>query len=510
MGRSRSKTEQSDRARVRRIGAGPASLSVTPHSGPLSSTLLPSTSLPSTLLSRTLLANTLLVAALLTAACVHVDPAPIDPAANAARLERRSLDDPAVAAALARRDQGASSDGIWTLDELTVAAWTLRPDVALASAEVDAARAAIPVDAQRPNPSADGSFERVTNDTDSRSPWVVGAGLGLTIETAGKREIRRRRAAAAAQALEWQLAETMWTARAALREAALVRAFARRTAALDDEEADLRRSYLGWIDTKLEFGAATTQERLTASEALSRIESQRAIDRAALASSSAALAAEVGVAALPEVAAIDFDAIPRLEDAGLAAARELALTNRLDVRRALADYAVAEQDVRAAVAQQYPNIALGPGYLYDQGDRKITLTPSLPVPLFHGAGAAVERAVAARTAAALKFDQVQADAIAQIDTSVALYRAMLGALGAAEDAEGGAERSLAAVERRLDAGAADRGEVLAARIDLLVRKRNALDALHALVDGITALEQGIQRPIFPPSTLEPVQPAPTS
>jgi outer membrane protein TolC len=449
-------------------------------------------------------------AAMLIQGCVHVDPAPIDPTANAARLERRSLDDPAVAAALARRGQPSPAGGAWTLDELTVAAWTLRTDVALASAEVDAARAAVPLDAQRPNPTADGSFERVTNDTAGVSPWVLGAGLGLTIETGGKREIRRRRAVAAEQSLEWQLAQTLWSARAALRSAALNRAFGSRTAALDDEEAGLRQSYLDWIDTKLEFGAATTQERLTASEALSRIESQRAIDRAALASSSASLAAAIGVAALPEVATIDFGALPRLEDAELAAARELALTNRLDVRRALADYEVAEQDVRAAVAQQYPNIALGPGYLYDQGDRKITLTPALPVPLFHGAGAAIAHAVAARTAAALRFDQVQADAIAQIDTSVALYRAMLGALDAAEDAERGAERALGAVERRLDAGAADRGEMLAARIDLLVRKRNTLDALRALVDAITALEQGMERPIFPQSTLEPAPPRPPS
>ncbi|HEU4618917.1 MAG TPA: TolC family protein, partial [Gammaproteobacteria bacterium] len=167
-----------------------------------------------------------LLAALLCAACVHVAPAPLDPSAHAEKLERRSLDDPAVAAALARRGDAPPADGRWSLDELTVAAWTLRPDVAVAEAQVGAARARANVEGLRPNPSVDGSLEHVTNETQGVSPWVVGAALGLTIETGGKREIRRRRALAQLESLEWQLAETMWSARAALRSALLEHAFA--------------------------------------------------------------------------------------------------------------------------------------------------------------------------------------------------------------------------------------------------------------------------------------------
>lgn len=429
-------------------------------------------------------------------------PAPIDSAANASKLEQRSLDGPAVAAALQQRARSRPADGRWSLDELTLAAWVLRPEVAVARAEVDAAHAAAAVDSRRPNPPLDGSVERVGNPTENISPWVVGASLGLVIETGGKRGIRRDRALAREQALEWQLAETMWRTRADLRRALLNRTLAARTLALDDQEVGLRRDYLDWIDTKLRYGAATSQDRLAASEARSRAESQRDLDAAALASASAGLAAAAGVRSLPALAPVDLDALPDFAAADLERSRELALTHRLDVRRALADYDVAEQDLRAAVAAQYPNFTLGPGYLFDQGARKITLTPNLPVSLFHSGRPAVEQAVATRRVAALKFDQVQADALAAVDRSIALYRATTRALASAEGAEREASATLAAARRRLAAGAADRGEVLGAGIDRVLRERNTLDARRAVVDAMSALEDAVQRPLFPASTLQ--------
>ena len=92
----------------------------------------------------------LLLAAVL-GACVSAPPAPIDPAQSAARLTGRSLDDPQVAQALARA--GLTAQGGWDLDALTAAAWTLRPEVAAAAADVAAGDAALRVAGQRPNPT---------------------------------------------------------------------------------------------------------------------------------------------------------------------------------------------------------------------------------------------------------------------------------------------------------------------------------------------------------------------
>ena len=436
-------------------------------------------------------------------ACQHVEPAPIDAAANAERLVSRSLTDPAVSAALALH--GAGGDDSWSLDELTLAAWTLRTDLAVARAEVAAARAATVVAAQRPNPRVSTTTEKVV-DGGAAEPWVLGAALAFDLELGNKREIREQRATAEAAGLEWAFGEELWRARAEVRAALLDVALGERLTEIDREETQLTADFLAWVEARFARGAATTSERLAALQAANESASRRALDETALATALATLAAAIGVPA-QEVARVHPESptlseLPEIDRASVDRARDLAIVNRLDVRRALADYEVAEQDLRAAVSEQYPDLTLAPGYLVDQGDHKITLALDLPVPLFHGAKASIQRAIAGRAVAAAKFDEVQAAALAAIDVGFVRYESSRGALLAAERAELAASDAEATLARRFAAGAADRGELLAGRIAVIGLKRAALEARRVSIEAATALENGIQSPLFPASSLE--------
>src|SRR5262249_45987565 len=137
-----------------------------------------------------------------------------------------------------------------------------------------------------------------------------------------------------------------------------------------------------------------------------------------------------------------------------------------------------------------------------QADHKITLGLDLPVPLFHNANAAIQRAIADRTVAAAKFDDTQAAALAAIDVAVAEYHAARAALGAAEQAERDAADTVTSLQRRLDAGAVNRGQLLAGEIALAGLRRSALAARRALLDSVTALEQGVERPLYPASQID--------
>jgi len=442
--------------------------------------------------------------ALCCTACQHVPLAPIDPAANAVRLSTRSLADPTVRDALATRGIAAPPDNAWSLDQLTLAAWLLRTDLATARAEVGAVRAATGVEAQRPNPTVNFTNEKVT-DSGATNPWVVGAALAMTFELGGKREIRRERALASEAAAEWQFGEALWSARAEVRRSWLDLSLSRELVALDTDEDTLRQGFLTWVETRLRLGAGTTPERLAALQAANETRSRLAQDSAALATARAELAAAIGVASA-ELAALEpspLAMLPTFAAADIATARDNALVNRLDVRRALAEYQVAEQELRAAVALQYPDLTLAPGYLHDQADHKITLGLDLPVPLFHNAKPAIRQAIAQRAVAAAKFDEVQAAALAAIDIGAARLTSARAAFDAAERAStaaGDAERSM---QRRLTAGAADRGEVLTEQIALAGLKRSALDARRALIDALTTLENGVEQPLFPASQLAP-------
>jgi outer membrane protein TolC len=442
--------------------------------------------------------------ALCCTACQHVPPAPIDAAANAVRLSTRSLSDSTVRDALTARGMAAPADNAWSLDQLTLAAWLLRTDLATARAEVGATRAAAGVESQRPNPTVNSTNEKVT-DAGATNPWVIGAALALTFELGGKREIRRESALAKEAAAEWQFGEALWKARAEVRRAWLDLALNRELVALDTSEDALRQGFLTWVETRLRLGAGTTPERLAALQAANEARSRLAQDGAALAAARAELAAAIGVPSA-ELAALEpppLALLPALAAADIAAVRDNALVNRLDVRRALAEYQVAEQELRAAVALQYPDLTLAPGYLHDQADHKITLGLDLPVPLFHNAKPAIRQAIAQRAVSAAKFDEVQAAALAAIDIGAARLTSARAALDAAEQASAAAADAERSMQRRLAAGGADRGELLTEQIALAGLKRNALDARRAVIDALTALEDGIEQPLFPVSQLAP-------
>jgi len=443
--------------------------------------------------------------AIVAAACQHVPPAPIDAATSGARLVARSLAEPSVGAALAGHDLRSGAESAWTLDELTLAAWALRADVSRARAEVELARAEGAVAGQRVNPTLATTTERVT-DSGAAHPWVAGPALAFTLELGGKRGIRRARALAAQQAAEWQFGEALWLARAEVRGAYLDHAQTRQLVDLDEREVGLRTAYLEWVDTLLTHGAAASQQRLIALQAVSEVESRLELDRAALATSAARLAAAIGVSVVEvsraELVVPAFERLPALEARDVDAARDLALANRLDVRRGLAEYEIAEQDLRAALASQYPNLTLAPGTLVDQADHKITLALDLPVPLLHDSSAAIRQAVAARGVAAARFEEIQAAALAEIETGFAQYSALREALAAAERGERVTQDALTVTRRQFELGGASRGDVLSAELALATRERSVFDARRALLDAVTVLENGIERPLFPESAIE--------
>ena len=459
---------------------------------------------PSRLFAAALLSAT----AISLGACVHAPAVPLDPAVTAARLEARSLNDKEVAAALAQA--GTEGRG-WTLDDLVIAAWTLRSDVALARADVAAATAAERTAGELPNPtlSIDPSY-LVDNVTNNLSPWTVAAALGFTIETGGKRGIRSAQALADTEARRWQLAETLWKVRAEIRAALVARTLAEDTLKLAESEAALRQSFSTWAENAFRYGSIGQPERLNAMVNLAQSQAALRTARGEAAAADAALAAAVGVTAarfpFNEIAGPDLRAIPDPASTDLAALRHQALVNRLSVRRALADYDISEQSLRMAVAKQYPDISFGPGYIYDKGDRGVSLSLGFTLPLFHGSQAAINEALAARAKAAAQFESEQSTALSEIEIAAVRFGAAYAAWREAQSAEAASVQAAEAADKRLALGAADRSDVVAAGLARIVAERATQDALKVVLDALAALETGIQEPIWPPSTLRPERP----
>jgi len=446
----------------------------------------------------------ILASVLSLSACVTVAPQPIDPSVTAKALIGRSLQEPEIATALAR--VGLVPGGSWTLDALTVAAWSLRSDIAVAAADVTAGLSAERVANLMPNPTLNLDPSRfVTNNLGDPDIWAVAAGLSFTIETAGKRQIRVAQAQADTETRRWRLAELFWQARTELRRAFVARALAQQSIALAEGEVTLRQSYLEWVDTEIRFGLGIGADRLTALTNLARAQAQLRTARGDLATAEAQIAAATGLATenlpLEQLGPVAVDAVPPPEANELGTLREMGIVNRLTVRHALADYAVTEEALRLAVASQIPDVTFGPGYTYDRGDHAITIASNAVIPLLHDQRDTIAQAVDVRSRMAAQFLAAQSQALGEIDTAAARYGATYIELTDARNQESIARMTVDEVERRLMAGAADRGEVLTAQLNLAVAERVSLDALRIVTDALGSLEDGVQRPIWPTSAL---------
>jgi cobalt-zinc-cadmium efflux system outer membrane protein len=448
----------------------------------------------------------IVISVLALAACttISVPPAPIEPVASARMLTARSLRDPEIAQALTRL--GVSADQGWSIDALTVAAWSLRSDIAVAAADVQTGLSAERVAGLVPNPTLnidESSF--LTNNLGDPTTWVLAAAINFVIETGDKREIRIDQARADTETRRWRLTELFWQARAEVRRGLAARDLANRSISLAERELALRQDYLDWVETQIRFGLGVGSDRLTAQTNLLRAQAQLRAARGELATAEAQIAAATGIAIenlpLAQLMPIVTEEVPAPEAYDLGAMRDMAIVNRLTVRHALADYAVTEQALRQALARQYPDVNLGPGYNYDRGDHAITIAASGVIPVLHDESAAIDQAVKTRTTAAAQFQAAQSTALAEVDTATARYRAAYTAWMDARNGETVAVTSRDEVQRRLMAGSADRGEVLTGDLGLALAQRATLDSLKLTIDALGALEDSVQRPIFPSSML---------
>jgi cobalt-zinc-cadmium efflux system outer membrane protein len=69
-----------------------------------------------------------------------------------------------------------------------------------------------------------------------------------------------------------------------------------------------------------------------------------------------------------------------------------------------AEYEASEQSLRTEVRKQYPDLTIGPGYASDQGDNRVQLGLSLPIPLWNRNQQGVAQAAARREVAHGRFE----------------------------------------------------------------------------------------------------------
>lgn len=352
--------------------------------------------------------------------CVSYQAHTLSAEASSAAFAGRSLSDPGLRQFLAEQK---AEHGTWEVNRLALAAVYFHPDVTLARAEADELSAAIKTAKQRPNPVFTFGPQYASFHRNSITPWFLAGNVFYQIETAGKRTRRTEQALAAAEAARWRVSARAWTARSRVRLAMLELYGARENIRLLETEQKLHDEAIKKLTAQMEAGDVSPFELTQARLALNRTRLALQDAQRLAATGEAKLAAAVGVplSALKSIT-LDFSGFTCLPAQSTSSSRRMALTQRADLMALLADYAAAESALRLEYAKQYPDIRLGPGFDYNQGQNRWQLGVSLELPI-NGNRGPIAQAEAKRKSAEARFLAQQDTIQGELNIALAAYEA---------------------------------------------------------------------------------------
>ena len=443
----------------------------------------------------------LLVPFVLLAGCASFQPRPIEPSTTAAAFEARTLDTPALKQFMEQnlhREITPWPPQSWDLTLLTLAAFYYHPDLDVARAKRDVADAAVITAGGRSNPGMSSSAQYNRDAASGTSPWALGLNLDIPLTTAGKRGYRTEQAQHLSQAAHFNLAAAAWQVRSRLRAALFDNHAAQQNEAALRSQETAQAEIVRLMEKRLAVGTAAKPEAVQTQIALAQTQLTLRNVQMLLAQGHARLAAAIGVstAALDNFTVSLSDiALPPSENLNAAEMRRLALTNRTDILAALAEYEASQAALQLEIANQYPDLRLGPGYTWDAGATKWSLGLSLPLPLLNRNEGPIAEAEARRKLAAANFTALQARALGEVEQALAGYRTAAQALVAADSLLAEQKQARRSALAQFESGGVDRLVAVSTQTELALAEIAQSNTWIAAQQALGRLEDALQRPL---------------
>ncbi len=456
-------------------------------------------------------AGAIVIAALaFFAGCATYSPKPLLPEKTARQFEARSLASPALrkfAEANLKRHITPWPPAKWDINTLSLAAFYYNPGLDTARWRLQETRASVITAGERPNPSVSVSPEYVTNLSPGSEPWILGFSFDIPIETAGKRGYRIAEAKGRTKAARYALAEAAWKVRSALRGAMLDYFAATGRYNMLLEQVRIDRETLSVLKARLAAGEVSEPDVTLASVDYDRTLLLAREGKSRIIDARANIASAIGV----PVKALEgirfslglFRTPPPRNSFSLPGLRRKALTNRPDILEALAQYEASQSRLQLEIAKQYPDIHIGPGYRYDQGQNKWGLGISLELPVMNHNQGPIAQAEAARSREAAHLRAIQDGVITDIERAVAGYGSSLESLKTADELVREKEASLSSLESMFNVGETDRPALLGGEIEYENARLLRLESLVNADRALGLLEDALEEPMAGRAGREP-------
>lgn len=429
--------------------------------------------------------------------CVRYSSRPVSLEENALAFQTRSLRDAnvqnfvsGVVRSEARRVER------WDLDQLTAAAIYFDPALRIVKAQTAVVEASMTTAKTRPNPLVGFSPGYNFNAVSPVTPWIPGMTVDVPIETAGKRSKRVLQNKYNMQAAQLSLLSTVWQVRSNVQSALVQFGTAQRKLKAIEGEVEAQSALVQLLEQRVAAGAIAMTEAAPFRVARIRFLSEAAVARAASVQATNRVAEVLGVppSAIEGVAFGDVTQRPVAISINLSELRGLALRNRSDVLELLARYEAAQAALRLEIAKQYPDVHLGSGYQWDQGENKWNLSINLEVPIFNRNRGPIAEAEARRGEAAARIFEAQARVATEIDGLAATLKSAEEESRRAAEALEELRQQTRLTRARRAAGGGDSVEMQTAIVEEQAAEIAALDAEARVALAQAQLESALQAP----------------
>lgn len=395
----------------------------------------------------------------------------------------------------------------WGVDELTFCALFFHPSLEVARAQWRAVAATQQATTQKPNPTLNTHLAHSSNANDDISPYMLGLSIDIPIETAGKRDIRIENASHLSQVAKLGLAQTAWQLRSQVAQSFNEYQFNQQQTTLLSKELEYRQQLLDIYQKRLQLGEASNIELSTAALQFQTNSAELNASQQSLLVARSKLASNLGLP-LSQV-----NAMPLLQDSSNTPLDDLihlqqkdadttALLNRLDIRIALEQYAVAETKLKLEIAKQYPDITISPGYAYEFGNNIWSLGLSGLLTLLNKNKLAINAATQLREVEAAQFEALQSKVMSEASMANARLNQAEQIFLQQKKQHSQQQQYTQQMERRLLAGEIDRLALTFVRLEELATEKNVARAYFQLKTAITEMENVLQKPLSTKITKE--------
>ncbi len=434
--------------------------------------------------------------------CASYHPRILMPSVTAASFETRSLDSSQLKTFLTHyhRPPKRWPKQYWGLSDLVLVALYESPELAVQRAQWQIARAQVITAGQRPNPRISLFSEHHSMGFNGFLPWTFGFSLAVPIETAGKRGDRIQQARDLASAARFEVGESAWQVRARVRQQFLDLFRAIERVKILKAEVAVRHQIVVQVSQRVMAGESATLALNRVQFNLQRTQLALASAEVHVATARVALAQALGLP-MQAIAGTHFDfarleTLPTLQNLHTIAMEKTALLHRLDIRRGLAHYAAAEAALKLQIANQYPNIHLGPGYEWEEGDSRWGLgLMSMVLPLLNQNQGPIAVAKARVREVATHFFALQVRVIGQVSRAVVNYRGALQTLQSAQVLFVNQSHYDRMLDQQFAVGAIGSISMLEGCSASLVAAQRRLVALYHAQQALGVLENALQRPL---------------